>query len=62
MVKDVLGWLDYSICAEVALGLFIAAFIGIGIYTFFRSDDELNQQAAIPLSDEPITPRGGHKS
>ncbi len=53
MVKDVLGWLDYSTCAEVALVLFVAVFLVVSIRTIFSKDRQIGAAAMIPLVDQP---------
>lgn len=57
MLKDVLKAIDYSLAAEMALGLFCLAF-GLMCYATFRlSRSATDRFAAIPLSDKVEDPR-----
>lgn len=59
MVKDILGALDYSDCAEAALLLFVTAF-GIILYGALRLSRQASERfASIPLSDEVKDPIDG---
>ena len=54
MIKDLLCALDYSICAEIALTLFVVTF-GFIFYGALRlSRDASARFAAIPLNDEHV--------
>lgn len=53
MIKDLVCALDYSACAEVALGLFVGAFALIFFGAFMLSKEASNRFASIPLSDNP---------
>lgn len=57
MLKDVLRALDYSLTAEVALGLFVFAFILMVYATLRLSRAATDRFAAIPLSDKVEDPR-----
>ncbi len=58
-LSDVMGRSGLVSFAEIALLLFIAAFIGIVIYTFMKRNREKYERARhMPLEDdEPIDPR-----
>lgn len=59
MIRDLVSALDYSICAEIALAFFVAAFIGI-LYTVSRLSDEATERfSSIPLDDSVKDPRHG---
>lgn len=57
MIKDLVCALDYSVCAEIALTLFVTtfAFIFYGALRLSRGASE--RFAAIPLSDQVEDPR-----
>jgi hypothetical protein len=57
MLKDVLRSIDYSDCAEIALGLFCVAFALMLYATLRLSRNATDRFAAIPLSDSVETPR-----
>ncbi len=57
MLKDLMSALDYSAYAEVALGLFVAAFLVIFYGTFRLSKNAAQRFASIPLSDDVEDPR-----
>ncbi|QEG39564.1 hypothetical protein [Roseimaritima ulvae] len=57
MIRDLVSYLDYSICAEWALGLFFAAFTGIVFSAFRLSRDASERFAAIAISDQVEDPR-----
>lgn len=55
MIKQVLGLVDYSACAEIALCLFVTVFIAVGLRTLFWSNkDWVNNSAALPLDDGEV--------
>lgn len=51
MIRDVLGWLDYSACAQIALVLFVAVFAAVSAQLWFAGRTEMEQFAALPLND-----------
>lgn len=51
MVSDLLGWLDYSMCGEIALVLFCIVFVGIGLRAYFMTRQEVDHYSSIPLED-----------
>ncbi len=51
MVKDVLGWLDYSAFAEAALVLFLLAFAAVSVAMAKVAPRWSERCAAIPLTD-----------
>lgn len=57
MIQDVLSAIDYSFCAEVALGLFCVAF-AMMVYAVARLKPSSSERyASIPLSDQVQDPR-----
>lgn len=57
MIKDLVCAIDYSICAEVALGIFVAVFAAVVYGALQLSHNASDRFAAIPLSDEVEDPR-----
>jgi len=57
MFKDVLRAMDFTVLTEVALVIFLLVFVAVAIRTWRRPDDEIDKQAQIPFSDDPIEPR-----
>ena len=57
MIKDLVCSLDYSICAEITLGLFVVVFAGILLGSLRLSKDAANRFASIPLNDKIEDPR-----
>lgn len=57
MIKDLVCALDYSVCAEIALTLFVATFALIFFGTFRLSSEASERFASIPLSDQVEDPR-----
>jgi hypothetical protein len=51
VIRDLLGWLDYSVCAQAALVLFAAVFISVSIQLMRAPRKEMEDYAAIPLRD-----------
>lgn len=51
MIKDVVSFLDYSICAEISLAIFITVFLAVSIRTMLTSRKESHRMAMIPLED-----------
>jgi hypothetical protein len=57
MLRDVLHAIDYSLCAEIALGLFGLAF-AMMVYAVVRLKPSTSERyASIPLSDHVEDPR-----
>ena len=56
MIKDLVCSLDYSICAEITLGLFVVAFAGILLGSLRLSKDAATRFAPIPLNDNVEDP------
>jgi cytochrome c oxidase cbb3-type subunit IV len=57
MLRDVIQAVDYSLCAEIALGLFCFAF-GLMIYAVLKLNPASSKRyASIPLSDHVEDPR-----
>lgn len=57
MLRDVIQSLDYSRCAEIALGLFVLAFACLAYGTLRLSRRTTDRFASIPLSDRVEDPR-----
>lgn len=57
MIKDLVSALDYSVCAEWALALFVVAFATITYGALKLSQDASDRFASIPLSDNVEDPR-----
>lgn len=57
MIRDLVSALDYSICAEAALMLFVTAFATMAYATLRLSRGATSRFAAIPLSDDIEDPR-----
>lgn len=51
MIKDVLHTLNYELCAEVALVLFVGSFLVVLLQTWLSRPEDIRQQAEIPLTD-----------
>lgn len=51
MIRDVLGWLDYSACAQIALLLFVGVFASVATRLWFAGRTEMERFAALPLND-----------
>lgn len=51
MIRDVVSYLDYSDCAEISLGLFVAVFVSVCFQTLLLSRKNTEQMAAIPLEE-----------
>jgi hypothetical protein len=56
MVRDLICSLDYSICAELALGMFVLSFAGILVGSLRLSKGAADRFASIPLSDNVEDP------
>ncbi len=59
MLRDVITSIDYSRTAEIALGLFVVAFVGLVYGTMRLSRRTTDRYASIPLSDRVEDPRDG---
>ncbi|KAA1258911.1 hypothetical protein LF1_14350 [Rubripirellula obstinata] len=57
MIRDLVCSIDYSICAEMALGLFVVAFAGILFGSLRLSKGAADKFASIPLHDTVEDPR-----
>lgn len=51
MVRDVVSYLDYSVCAEISLALFVAVFVSVSIRTLLLSRRSTQHMASIPLDE-----------
>jgi hypothetical protein len=51
MIRDLLGWLDYSLCAQIALAIFVAVFVGVGLWLWLAPPATMARHAALPLAD-----------
>jgi len=63
-LSDVMSHANLAIYAEIAMVIFMAAFVGIVIWLFWPSRREaLEQHRSMPLSDEgPRRPQGGARA
>ncbi|MCO8121895.1 hypothetical protein NHH03_09120 [Stieleria sp. TO1_6] len=57
MIQDLVSFLDYSMCAEVALAMFVGTFFMIFYGAFRLSSSATEKFASIPLSDRVEDPR-----
>ncbi len=57
MLKDVIQAIDYTFCAEVALGLFCFAFALVSFSVLKLKPSSSERYASIPLSDHVEDPR-----
>jgi cytochrome c oxidase cbb3-type subunit IV len=57
MIKDLVSALDYSICAEIALGFFFIAFAAILVTSLRLSRSATERFASIPINDQVEDPR-----
>ncbi|WP_149495153.1 hypothetical protein [Roseiconus lacunae] len=57
MIRDLVSSLDYSVCAEIALALFVGTFALVFFAAFRLSNSATDRFASIPLSDQPEDPR-----
>lgn len=51
MIRDTLGWLDYSLCAQIALVLFVGVFVAVAVRLWRTPELEMDHYAALPLRD-----------
>lgn len=51
MIQEALKNINYSWFAVIALLLFVASFVSIGMKAFFSNRETVNRQANLPLSD-----------
>jgi hypothetical protein len=56
MIQDVLNQIDYSLCAEIALGLFFLIFVVITLKTLLSDRRTLQQYAREALRDSQEPP------
>lgn len=63
-LSDIMGHAGLSAYAEIALILFLAAFVAVLVRTFLSSDRaELDRVSRLPLEDDvPANPRPGDRS
>ncbi len=53
MIRDVLGRLDYSAFAEIALLGFLGVFVVVAVRTLRKPSSDFDHDARIPLDDTP---------
>ena len=53
MIKQVIQYLDASVCAETALVIFACVFVAVTIRTLLTNQKLTNQQANVVLEDLP---------
>ena len=51
MISEVLSYLDYSVCAEISLVLFVAVFLGYVLRVALMRKEESEYCANIPIED-----------
>ncbi|MGN6137161.1 MAG: hypothetical protein ACTHOU_21970 [Aureliella sp.] len=51
MLRDVISFLDYSICAEISLSIFAVVFVAVSLRALLTSSASAAQMAAIPLDE-----------
>ena len=51
MIKDVVSYLDYSVCAEISLTIFIVVFIAVSLRTLLTRKESMTQHASIVLEE-----------
>jgi hypothetical protein len=51
MISEVLSYLDYSVCAEIALVLFIMVFLGFILRITLMRREESDYCSRIPIED-----------
>lgn len=51
MIKDVVSYLDYSLCANISLVIFMVVFVAVTIRTLVGRRDAMNQNASIVLEE-----------
>lgn len=51
MVKDVVSFLDYSVCAEISLAIFVTVFVAVTLRTMLFSREQTNHMASLPLEE-----------
>jgi hypothetical protein len=56
VIRDLLGWLDYSLCAQLALVLFAMVFAAVALQLMRAPRSEMEGYAAIPLRDGEENP------
>lgn len=55
MVSNILSRLDATVCGEIAMVIFLAVFLAVGVRLAFMRRSECEQQAHIPLDDPATT-------
>ncbi|MBN8600086.1 MAG: hypothetical protein J0M26_03475 [Planctomycetes bacterium] len=51
MIKDVVSYLDYSLCANISLVIFMVVFVAVTLRTLLVRKDSMNQNASIVLEE-----------
>jgi cbb3-type cytochrome oxidase subunit 3 len=51
VVSDLLEWLDYSRCGEIALVMFCLIFAGVAWRAYWMSPEEVDECRSIPFDD-----------
>lgn len=51
MIKDVVSYLDYSVCAEVSLAIFVVVFVAVTLQTLLSGKTRMEGYASIPLDE-----------
>jgi hypothetical protein len=51
VIRDLLGGLDYSVWAQIALAIFFCVFVAAAFRVVLAPRDEMDGYAALPLAD-----------
>lgn len=57
-LSDIMSQMGLASYAEAGLLIFFLTFIGIAVYVYRTPSAEAAKCSRIPLSDEPVSPRG----
>lgn len=56
-LSDIMSAMDLAVFPEIGLVIFIGVFIALALKTFRTPNNQSEEAARIPLSDEPVNPR-----
>jgi hypothetical protein len=51
MIRDVVSYLDYSVCANTSLVIFMVVFVAVTLRTLLFRKDSMNHNASIVLEE-----------
>ncbi len=54
MIRDVVSYLDYSICANISLVIFVVVFVAVSLRALLTSGAAAKRMASIPLDDATL--------